>query len=317
MTDRSFQQANDRSRERLARLAAGLTRDLLRVDLGEGWTVASALAHVGFWDRWQAGRWAQMLDGSWRADSASFIAAEHIANEALDPYWAGIDADGVPGLAVEAAARLDELIAAAPDATVEALEGTPSAFLLHRHRHRDEHVDHIERSLAAAGRPIGAIAGGPTDRPFEDRNAASRGRLVSVVGRLTRQDLARPTSASEEGSWTIGQTLAHLAFWDRFLASRWRAALAAGPGAEPSFLPGELPDLLNSALEPMMAELAGSPGGGLLDEVVAAAEAVDALISRLPAETPIARLLADRPSCLDRSVHRAVHLDAIERGLGR
>jgi hypothetical protein len=52
-------------------------------------------------------------------------------------------------LAIEAAATLDSLVAQAPDALVAKLEGGPSAYLLHRHRHRDEHLDHIERVLAA------------------------------------------------------------------------------------------------------------------------------------------------------------------------
>ena len=40
--------------------------------------------------------------------------------------------------------------AGAPDSTVVQLEGGPSAYLLHRHRHRDEHIDHIRRALAVA-----------------------------------------------------------------------------------------------------------------------------------------------------------------------
>ena len=64
MTDRSFQQANKESVERLARLAARLTPSDLEADLGEGWTVASGLAHMGFWDRWQAERWTLMLAGT-------------------------------------------------------------------------------------------------------------------------------------------------------------------------------------------------------------------------------------------------------------
>src|ERR1035437_7949411 len=56
MTDRSFESANDESRARLARLAARLTTAQLATDLGEGWTVASALAHMGFWERWPGGR---------------------------------------------------------------------------------------------------------------------------------------------------------------------------------------------------------------------------------------------------------------------
>jgi hypothetical protein len=48
--------------------------------------VASALALAGFWDRWQAARWTEMLTGRWTADDSSVIAAEHLANDALHPY---------------------------------------------------------------------------------------------------------------------------------------------------------------------------------------------------------------------------------------
>jgi hypothetical protein len=324
MTDRvpapdgraSLQRANDESRERLARLAGTLTPAQLRVDLGEGWTVASALAHMGFWDRWQAERWTEMLSGTWSVSVESVLAAEHHANEALHPYWSGIDAREIPALAVEAAARLDALIASAPDATVQALEGTPVTDLSHRHRHRDQHMDHIERSLAAAGLPVVAPAGGPGDRSFNERNSASRSRLVALAGRVAPADLARPAWPSQERSWTVGQVLGHLAFWDRFLASRWRAALAAGPGNYPGPMPDDLADLLNSSLEPSLAALAGASASGLLEEVVAAAEAVDELIAGLPADAPIARLLAGQPRLLDRSLHRTAHLGTIESALG-
>jgi len=149
MIDRSFERANDETRARLARMAATLTPAQLAADLGEGWTVTSSLAHVGFWDRWQAVRWEQMLAGSWSAIDDSVIAAEHLANEALHPYWGGIEGENLAALAVEAADTLDALIARAPDALVEQLAGGPSAYLLHRHRHRNDHLDHIERTLVA------------------------------------------------------------------------------------------------------------------------------------------------------------------------
>jgi hypothetical protein len=149
MTDRSFERANAESRARLAGLAATLTPAHLATDLGENWTVASAFGHMGFWDRWQAERWTEMLAGTWSADEASVIAAEHLANPALHPYWAGIEARNVVTLAIEAAATLDALVAQAPDALVEKLEVGPSAYLLRRHRHRGEHLDHIERVLSS------------------------------------------------------------------------------------------------------------------------------------------------------------------------
>jgi hypothetical protein len=52
----------------------------MAIDLGGGWTVASVVAHMGFWDRWQAARWQEMVTGRWSADDASVIAAEHLAN---------------------------------------------------------------------------------------------------------------------------------------------------------------------------------------------------------------------------------------------
>jgi hypothetical protein len=150
MTDRSFELANDESRARLAGLVATLGPAQLAADLGEGWTVASALAHMGFWDRWQAERWTEMLAGTWSADEGSFLVAERLANAALHPYWSGIDAADIPALALAAAEALDALVASAPDSIVVQLEGGPSAFQLHRHRHRDEHIDHIQRILGVA-----------------------------------------------------------------------------------------------------------------------------------------------------------------------
>ena len=150
MVDRSHERANDESRAELADLVAGLTQSRLRADLGEGWSTLSHLAHLGFWDRWQGERWRSMLAGSWTADAGSVLDAEDLANEALAPYLAAIETADVPTLALEAAVFVDQLIAQAPDAMVTQLEGSPSEFLLHRHRHRREHLGWIRRDLEPA-----------------------------------------------------------------------------------------------------------------------------------------------------------------------
>jgi hypothetical protein len=314
MTDRSFERANDESRARLAILVETLTPEQLAVDLGSGWTVASALAHTGFWDRWQAERWTQVLAGTWSADDQSVVDAEHLANEALHPYWAAIDAEDVPALALEAATRLDSMIAAAPDGVIDAIEATPAAYMIHRHRHRMDHVDHIERTIAAArtsGPPQAVVQ---ADRSYVERNEESRRRLRSVVAGLTAADLGRVPAPTEEGSWTIGQILGHLAFWDRFRASLWRSAQAAGPDRAPVDLPSDFSEKINLGLSSLIAAFASDSGDGLLREVVAAAEEVDSVIAGLPAEAPIAAILADHPSLLDRSMHRNQHVDQIGRG---
>jgi hypothetical protein len=150
MVDRSHERANDESRAEVAALVSGLTQQQLRSDLGEGWSVLSHLAHLGFWDRWQAERWRSMLAGSWTADSYSILEAEELANEALAPYWAAIGTADVPALALDAAAGVDELIAQAPDAMVAQLRESRDQFLLHRHRHRREHLGWIRRDLGRA-----------------------------------------------------------------------------------------------------------------------------------------------------------------------
>ena len=297
MTDRSFQRANDESRQRLARLVAMLTPATLEVDLGEGWTVASALAHTGFWDRWQAERWTEMLAGRWTADDESVIGAEHLANSSLHPYWSGVTAENIPALAVEAATSLDALIASAPDAIVDALEGTPSAYLLHRHRHRGEHLDQIERSLAAAV---------PLDRSFVERNAESRRRLAGILGRLTAEDLARRTAATDEGSWTVAQVLGHLAFWDRSMETRWLMAQAAAPDGgsfEPASIPGGMTEAINRPLASLLGAWTVRIGLDIGAEALAAAESVDALLVSLGERLP-AGVAATRPHLVSRWIHR-------------
>ena len=147
MLDRSHEIANEESRAELAALVAGLTQQQLAADLGEGWSALSHLAHLGFWDRWQGERWRSLLAGTWTADSRSVLDAEDLANEALWPYWAAIRTGDVPALALEAAVAVDELIAQAPDPLVAQLRDSPDQFLLHRHRHRREHVGWIRRDL--------------------------------------------------------------------------------------------------------------------------------------------------------------------------
>jgi hypothetical protein len=91
-----------------------------------------------------------MLAGSWTADDRSVLDAEDLANEALAPYWAAIETADVPALALEAAAIVDQLISEAPDSMVRQLHASPNQFLLHRHRHRREHLGWIRRDLGRA-----------------------------------------------------------------------------------------------------------------------------------------------------------------------
>jgi hypothetical protein len=76
-----------------------------------------------------------------------------IANAGRDDRRAMLLATRQPrqamGLGV-AAAVVDQRIARAPDAMVTRLQASPDEFLLHRHRHRREHLGWIRRDLERA-----------------------------------------------------------------------------------------------------------------------------------------------------------------------
>jgi hypothetical protein len=146
--------------------------------------------------------------------------------------------------------------------------------------------------------------GGAPDRSFVERNAASRERLRMLVERLTPADLAREM----DGGWSIAALLAHVAFWDRFVAVRWRLALDRGALTPVSFV-DEAVDLVNEAAIPSWRAL--EPDRARVLAMNAAAE-VDKVVAALPDQSVDAIAGQGRPRLLDRSLHRGEHIDAIE-----
>jgi hypothetical protein len=80
-------------------------------------------------------------------------------------------------------------------------------------------------------------------------------------------------------------------------------------------MPHDLADILNDGLPPTWARVASGAGRAAIDEALAAAEEVDRIIAGLPAESPMESILNERPALLDRSIHRAEHLEALERAM--
>jgi len=144
------------------------------------------------------------------------------------------------------------------------------------------------------------------DRGFAARNDASRGRLVRLLDRLTDSDLGRVVDG-----WSVGTNLAHLAFWDRFLLVRWEEAAASGR-AHPIDVGPPLFDLLNDALAAQWALLDLASVRVL---VLGAAEALDAHLATLPDDRVAAIQAAGLPRLVERTLHRAGHLDPIETAL--
>lgn len=144
-------------------------------------------------------------------------------------------------------------------------------------------------------------------RDYIQRNAASRERLRSSLERLADADMARDVDG-----WTVGVTLLHLAFWDRFTLRRWQAVVASGASLPPS-LGQPFTDLVNDAA---IDTWVGVDAAMVRRVVMSAAEDGDAYVAGLPDVLVAAALAGGMDRALDRSVHRATHLDTLARALG-
>ena len=144
--DRSHQKQNDTERARLEALVGRLNDADLARAMPDGWTVASVLAHLAYWDqrayilldRWQR---AGATPPSGDAADVDWI------NDAAKPMFLALLPRRAAELAVAIAEATDRKVASLSDELVSqnAALGTPVA--LARADHRREHLDDIERAL--------------------------------------------------------------------------------------------------------------------------------------------------------------------------
>ena len=147
-TDRAWVPENTTQRERLRARVARLTDTDLQKPLPAGWTIASVLAHLAFWDqrilvlveRWERGgpgstpRSLDRHDVDWINDSAKALCL------ALPPRTAA-------QLAVTTADAVDRRLEALADDRLVANVAAGSPLNLLRAEHRHEHLDEIEKAL--------------------------------------------------------------------------------------------------------------------------------------------------------------------------
>jgi hypothetical protein len=145
------------------------------------------------------------------------------------------------------------------------------------------------------------------DASLHAENTRQRERLRALVGRLSDADLER----SLGHGWTVAAALVHLAFWDLravVLMDRYER-----DGVTPSEADLEADvDVVNDTVHALGRAIPGRAAARLCLE---AAEAVDRRVERLSAATLAAVAAAGQPFWPDRHVHRAEHLDEIERAL--
>jgi len=136
-----------------------------------------------------------------------------------------------------------------------------------------------------------------TEDSYGEANARSTKRLRHALDRLSDDELGIELGHG----WTKAAVLAHLAFWDRLAADRWRRWLA---GSEPIEIDGPQSDLINDAA---LAQWRSLSPAAVRRDVLAAAETVDKVIADAPPGRVAEILASGRRRWAFRSDHRNEH----------
>lgn len=145
--DRSHGTDNAAARAQLTALLDRLTAADLERSLEDGWQVATALAHLAFWDRramlilerWQRGQPPPLDLPEWYDSD--------ILNEAILPLWQALPPSEAARLARQSAAAVDQGVERTGESLAAAVMARDEAWLLQRYHHRREHIDQIEGML--------------------------------------------------------------------------------------------------------------------------------------------------------------------------
>ena len=143
--DRGFVSENAKEGERLRRLVERITDMELGLPLGEGWTIASALAHLAFWDQR-----ALVLVRKWKGSGvAPSPVDDDVTNDSILPLCLAIPPRTAANLALAAAESIDRELEEAGDGLIGDIRQLGARFRLYRCDHRKDHLDQIEASLQA------------------------------------------------------------------------------------------------------------------------------------------------------------------------
>jgi hypothetical protein len=147
VTDRAFEADNAAATADLRALLGTLSDADLAIDLGEGWTVAMALAHLAFWDEWHVARWLHAAEAGQLAPPAADGEVTNRANEALVTTWRALPPRTAAQLSLDAADAVDAYTADLSDASLDAARERAGAFWFERAPHRRDHIAQIRRAL--------------------------------------------------------------------------------------------------------------------------------------------------------------------------
>jgi len=142
--DRSYVETNRESLDRLRALVDRASDEDLSRPMDDGWTVASVLGHMAFWDL----RIVTALD-RWGPDGSGPFPTYHDdavdwINDAAKPIISALEPRAAARVAIEAAEAADRSVANMSDELLERNAETGSYINPDRADHRLEHLDEIE-----------------------------------------------------------------------------------------------------------------------------------------------------------------------------
>jgi hypothetical protein len=135
---------NTTQRHRLVQVTARLSESDLIRPISGGWSVATKLAHLAFWDAYclaQVEAWERTGLAPAPADIDAMNHAVRTLSEAIPPSAAA-------RLACAAAEAIDQKLERLSAELVTAIEAAGRVRILRRSMHRQEHLDQIEAVLS-------------------------------------------------------------------------------------------------------------------------------------------------------------------------
>lgn len=141
--NRDFQIANKISREKMRTLIQSMSDDQLALSTVAGWTIASTLAHIAFWDNrilYLLNHWKEneIVPSPYDVDAI---------NEAQKPFLLALPPRIAASLALQSAEAIDTEIEKITDQYVEKILAAKVQFKFERHVHREYHFKEIEETL--------------------------------------------------------------------------------------------------------------------------------------------------------------------------
>ena len=143
--ERPFVAENAKERERLRYLVERLTDKELSLPLGNGWTIAVALAHLSFWDQR-----ILFLMREWKKSGVEPSSIDiDVTNDSLLSLWLALPPQKAANLAISSAEATDRELEEASSDFITEIEGLGEKFRLYRSIHRKLHLDQIEEFLSS------------------------------------------------------------------------------------------------------------------------------------------------------------------------